>query len=55
MDAKGGIGIDLADATLYFFNIACPVRVVGEMVVAFRMRHKTENSAGGVAYSCDIV
>lgn len=37
------------------FLAARPVRVIGGVVIGFRMRHQAKNSAGGVTYSGDVI
>ena len=54
-DTEGGDWFVFDFAALCFFFIARPVRVVGKVIVGFRVWHKAEYTAGGIAYSCDIV
>jgi len=42
-DADGGSWIDFCLVALCFFFIARPVRMVGKMIVGFRVRHKAKN------------
>ena len=44
-DTDCGAWIDFCFAALFFFFITRPVRMVGKVIVGFRMGHKTENSA----------